>query len=112
MANIPVFLRAQVQGLIAGYKDTVNGVAGGSPAVDLVCFGLSKFISTIGPDALSFQSFYVLMDEVQAKNKAGQSIQMDASEYTSGQPVSKADLTAQIYNNIQDIRWLSLLPTH
>ena len=112
MANIPVFLRAQVQGLIANYKDTVNGVAGGSPAVDLVCFSPSEFISGIGPNAFSRQSFYVLMDEVQAKNKAGQSIGIDASEYTRGQPVSKADLTIQIYNEIQDIKWLTSLPTH
>ena len=48
------------------------------------------------------QSFYVLMDNNQVRSKQGQPLNMPATVYTVGQPVSKQDLVDQMLNNIPD----------
>lgn len=90
IANTPTFLRNQVQALISLYNPT--GAAGTTLDVDL--------------------SWAVLLD--QNTNAAGQPLQIPTpnSQYATGVPVSRNDLTAQVLNAIQDINWLNQLPIH
>lgn len=111
MKNIKPFLTSQLNTLVQSYKDTVNGNAGGSPPVDLVCTTPMLIGINVSLTARS-QSFYVLMDNNQVLSKQGQPLNTPATVYTVGQPVSKQDLTSQILNNIPDVMLASQLPTH
>ncbi|KAJ7502451.1 hypothetical protein B0H11DRAFT_1712411, partial [Mycena galericulata] len=89
VANVSPFLRTQVQHLITLY----NGGQTTAATVDL--------------------SWPILLDQVRfALNRDGQPVRTDASVYETGVQVTQADLTNQIYNQIQDINWLNFLPRH
>lgn len=90
VANVSPFLRTQVQHLITLYNSGSTTAA----TVDL--------------------SWPVLLDNVQfsRSGKAPQTVSTPASVYESAVPVTQAQLTAEIYNAIQDINWLNFLPRH
>ncbi|KAJ7467040.1 hypothetical protein FB451DRAFT_1340516 [Mycena latifolia] len=84
VANVSPFIRDQVQHLITLYNRGQTTAA----TVDLL--------------------FPILLDQ----NCAGDPVRTDASVYRQGVQVTQADLTAQIYNQIQDIIWINFLPRH
>ncbi|KAK6987473.1 chitin-binding type-1 domain-containing protein [Favolaschia claudopus] len=90
VANVPTFVRNSVQHLIPLYNKGQTTAA----TVDL--------------------SFPVLLDTVQFTRNGGpvQNVQIDPNSYASGVAVTQADLTAQIFNQIQDINWINSLPFH
>ncbi|KAJ6538818.1 hypothetical protein DFH09DRAFT_1249584 [Mycena vulgaris] len=87
--NVPIFIRAEVQKLIPLYNKGQTTAA----TVDL--------------------SWPALLDEAKfQKDRDGTDVKEDASVYQRGVQVTQADLTAQIFNKIQDINWLNFLPKH
>ncbi|KAK7056119.1 chitin-binding type-1 domain-containing protein [Favolaschia claudopus] len=93
VANVPTFVRIQCKHLISLYNKAQTTAA----TVDL--------------------SFPVLLDtcsRYKFTRNGGpvQNVQIDPNSYASGLAVTQADLTAQIFNQIQDINWINSLPFH
>ncbi|KAJ7807344.1 hypothetical protein B0H14DRAFT_3091266 [Mycena olivaceomarginata] len=89
VSNVPTFVRSEVQRLILLYNKGQTTAA----TVDL--------------------SWPILLDRVTFTRDSGtENTQTDASVYETGVAVTRADLTAQIFNQIEDINWLNFLPRH